>query len=178
MISAITAIDFSILFWIQEHVRTAWLDSFFPFISYLGNSGMIWIIISVILLFFQRTRLCGICMLVCLAVDCILGEGILKHIIMRQRPCVTVPLHDMLIRIPATSSFPSGHTASSFTAATAVFLHHRSAGIAAYILAALIAFSRLYCYVHFPTDVAAGILLGVCVACVLTPCIQKFRRSR
>lgn len=173
MIAFITEIDFSILFWIQAHVRTAWLDVVFPFLSVINNVGLFWIVLSVILLLFRRTRLCGICMLVCLAVDCALGEGLLKHIVMRERPCNVMPMDGMLIPKPTTSSFPSGHTASSFTAATAMFYHHKRAGIAAYGLAALIAFSRLYCYVHYPTDVLAGMVLGIAVACVLTPRVQQ-----
>lgn len=173
MIATITAIDFSILLWIQEYVRTAVLDVIFPFLSVINNIGLFWIILSVLLLVSRRTRLCGICMLACLAVDCILGEGLLKHLIMRERPYTVIPIDNLLLPAPTTSSFPSGHTASSFTAATAVFYNHKRAGIAAYVMAALIAFSRLYCYVHYPTDVLAGMLLGICVACVLTPWLQK-----
>lgn len=173
MLSTITAIDFSILFWIQEHTRTAVLDVILPFLSIINNVGLFWIILSAVLLLFRRTRLCGICMLVCLAVDCVLGEGILKHLFMRERPYNVIPIDSLLVPTPLTSSFPSGHTASSFTAATAVFYNHKRAGIAAYIMAALIAFSRLYCYVHYPTDVLAGMLLGICVACFVTPRLQK-----
>lgn len=174
MISTITAIDFSILFWIQAHIRTTALDVIFPFLSVINNMGLFWIVLSVALLVSRRTRLCGICMLVCLAVDCALGEGLLKHLFMRERPYVIIPIDNLLVPTPLTSSFPSGHTASSFTAATAVFYNHKRAGIAAYVIAALIAFSRLYCYVHYPTDVLAGILLGICVACILTPQLQKW----
>lgn len=173
MISAVTAFDFSILYWIQEHLRTDFGDIFFPFITALGNSGVFWIILGVILLCLPKTRLCGICVLLCLAVDAVIGEVILKNIFCRVRPCNINPIVDMLIAAPGSYSFPSGHTASSFTAATAIFLTHRRAGVAAYILAILIAFSRLYCYVHFPTDVLAGVLLGVGVACTLTPIIKR-----
>ncbi len=178
MISAITSVDFAILYWIQENLRNAFLDTVVPWITSLGNGGFIWILIAVILLCVPKTRTCGICMLVCLAVDALIGEGLLKHIICRVRPCNAAPIADMLVAAPTSYSFPSGHSASSFTAATAVFLCHRRAGIAAYVLAALIAFSRLYCYLHFPTDVLAGILLGICVACILTPRVQQLLAHR
>ena len=172
MLAFITSLDFSILLWIQEHLRSPLLDVLFPLITHLGDKGLCWIALGILLLIPRRTRIWGICVLVCLAVDCLLGEGLLKHLFLRQRPCVVQPIEDMLVSIPYTTSFPSGHSASSFTAATALFLNNRPAGIAAYVLAFLIAASRLYCYVHFPTDVLCGILLGTCVAIVLTPMLK------
>ncbi|WP_394272720.1 phosphatase PAP2 family protein [Butyricicoccus sp.] len=178
MAAAITSIDFSLLYWIQVHMRNTFFDSFFKFITHLGDTGVIWIALGIILLCFPKTRRCGICMLACLAVTALLGEGILKHLFTRERPCVQQPIEDMLLAVPSTYSFPSGHSASSFTAATAVFFHYRKAGIAAYILAALIAFSRLYCYVHFPTDVLTGIALGLCVGIVLAPRLSRQLAAR
>ncbi|MGM9623230.1 MAG: phosphatase PAP2 family protein [Butyricicoccus porcorum] len=169
MTAAITSLDFSLLYWIQAHMRNDFFDGFFKLVTHLGDAGIFWIALGIILLCFPKTRRCGICMLVCLAVTSLLGEGLLKHLFTRERPCVQQPIADMLLALPTTYSFPSGHSASSFTAATALFFHDRRAGIAAYILAALIAFSRLYCYVHFPTDVLTGIALGLCVGIVLTP---------
>lgn len=178
MIDAITSLDFSILIWIQQHLRCAFLDVVFPWITHLADKGWFWIALSVILLFPRKTRLCGACMLACLAIDCLLGEGLIKHLFPRQRPCVVQPIDDMLIAIPRTVSFPSGHSASSFTASTALFLHNRRAGTAAYVLATLIAFSRLYCYVHFPSDVLCGILLGICVALLVTPFFKHCLRNK
>ena len=173
MLAMITSLDFSILLWIQEHLRCGMLDTILPFITHLGDKGLCWIVLGILLLIPRRTRVWGICVLVCLAVDCLLGEGLLKHLFLRQRPCILRPMKDMLVAVPHTTSFPSGHSASSFTAATALFFNNRRAGIAAYVLAFLIAFSRLYCYVHFPTDVLGGILLGICVAIVLTPMLKR-----
>lgn len=172
MISYITELDFSILNWLQS-IRCDALDCFFPFITKLGNAGIFWIALGIALFLFHRTRVCGACVLACLAVDALIGEVVLKNLICRERPCIQQPITDMLLAIPTSYSFPSGHSASSFTAATAIFLNYKKAGIAAYILAALIAFSRLYCYVHFPTDVLGGVILGICVAAILTPYMKK-----
>ncbi len=177
MTAAITSVDFSILSWIQAN-RNGFLDLFFKLITHLGDAGAFWIALGVLLLCFPKTHRCGVCVLVCLAVTALLGEGLLKHVFLRERPCVQQPIADLLLSIPTTYSFPSGHSASSFTAATALLFYHRRAGIAACILAALIAFSRLYCYVHFPTDVLAGIALGVCVAVVLTPRLSRWLAAR
>ncbi len=129
MTAAITSLDFSLLYWIQAHMRNDFFDGFFKLVTHLGDAGIFWIALGIILLCFPKTR-------------------------------------------------RSGHSASSFTAATAVFFHYRKAGIAAYILAALIAFSRLYCYVHFPTDVLTGIALGLCVGIVLVPRLSRQLAAR
>ncbi len=69
----------------------------------------------------------------------------------------------MLIAVPQDYSFPSGHTMASFAAATVLWHWNRKAGLATYLLAGMIAFSRLYLFVHFPSDVLAGALLGCLV---------------
>ena len=102
-----------------------------------------------------------------------LGEGILKHLLNRARPFVVHPISQMLIALPTTSSFPSGHASSSFAAATALLRNHKRAGIASYALAGLISLSRLYLYLHYPTDVLGGILLGSCVGWFVTPWVWK-----
>lgn len=158
-------------------MRNDFFDIFFKLVTHLGDAGAFWIVVGVLLLCFPKTRMCGICVLICLAVTALLGEGLLKHLFARERPCIQQPIADMLIAIPSTYSFPSGHSASSFTAATAIFCFHRKAGIAAYILAGLIAFSRMYCYVHFPTDVLAGIMLGMFVGFVITPYLSFRQKS-
>jgi undecaprenyl-diphosphatase len=170
--SSITAWDLAILQFIQQG-RNAFLDTVLPMVTHLADKGMIWIVLGMVLLCFRKTRTCGICVLICLLVDCILGERILKHIFCRQRPCVIQPISDMLIAAPHSYSFPSGHTASSFTAATAIFLCHKRAGAVALCAAAIIGFSRLYLYVHFPTDVLCGALLGIGVAALLTPRLRR-----
>lgn len=99
----------------------------------------------------------GLALIFCL----LIGNVTLKPLIARPRPYSYFPDMTLLVAPLADFSFPSGHTFASFAAATALFLHHKKVGIAAYILAVIIAFSRLYFYVHFPTDVAAGMILGI-----------------
>ena len=69
--------------------------------------------------------------------------------------------------MPNSYSFPSGHSSSSFAAATALFIMNKKTGVCAYVLAFLIAFSRLYNYVHFPSDVICGIILGILSALLI-----------
>ena len=75
--------------------------------------------------------------------------------------------------MPSDSSFPSGHTSSAFAAAVSIFLTNKKAGIMALILAVLIAFSRMYFFVHFPTDILGGILTGVICAKIATVFVKK-----
>lgn len=156
-------VDFAVLDFIQEFFRNSVLDKIFAFITHLGDAGAIWIITGVIMLFFKKYRKCGGLMLVSLAVCAIITLGVIKPLVGRMRPFQFMGI-EPYITPPGGASFPSGHTSSSFTAATSVFLCHKKEGIAAYVLAVLIAFSRLYFYVHFPTDVIAGAILGVVCA--------------
>ena len=104
----------------------------------------------------------------------IVGNVLLKNIIARERPCWINETVNILIPIPQDYSFPSGHTLSSFIAAAIVMHTDKRMGIAAYALASMIAFSRLYLYVHFPTDVLAGALLGIIIGMVSNIVLDKF----
>ena len=157
-------IDFSILFFIQENIRCAFLDVVMPFISMLCDNGEIWILIGIVLLFFKKYRKFGVFVLVAMLMGSLIGNEILKPIIARPRPChLLSSLHDMLVKIPHSYSFPSGHTTSSVVAATVLMRANKKFGFFAVPLAFLIAFSRMYLFVHFPTDILGGTVLGVLV---------------
>ena len=157
-------IDFSILFWIQEHIRCAFLDVVLPFITRLCNNGEIWILIGVVLLFFKKYRKFGVFVLVGMLLGSLIGNEILKPIIARPRPChIYEMLPEMLVDIPKSYSFPSGHTTSSVISATVLIMANKKFSFFAVPLAFLIAFSRMYLFVHFPTDILGGIVLGVLI---------------
>lgn len=131
------------------------------FVSSLGNFGAIWIALAALLLIIERYRQSGLAVSIALLIDFVAVNLIIKPLVGRERPCdVTVP-EDMLLACLSDHSFPSGHTAAAFAAAFALFLCHKRAGSAALILAVLMGFSRLYLFVHFPSDVIAGALLGL-----------------
>lgn len=131
------------------------------FISSLGNYGAIWIALAALLLIIPGYRRAGLAVSFALAVDFVVVNLILKPWIGRDRPCdYTVP-EDMLLACLSDHSFPSGHTAAAFAAAVALFLCHKKAGSLALTLALTMGFSRLYLFVHFPSDVLAGAFLGV-----------------
>ena len=162
-------IDFSILYWIQENLRCAFLDVVLPFLTTLCNNGEIWIACGIALLFFKKYRRYGIFLLVALLLGSLIGNEIIKPLVARVRPCNAVSLlPDMLVKVPSSYSFPSGHTVSSVVGATVLTRANKKFGFAAIPVAALIAFSRLYVFVHFPTDVLVGAILGFAIgfACV------------
>lgn len=152
--------EFQFLDFLQT-IHNPVLDKIMIFFTTLGNAGILWIVLAVIFLCMKKYRKCGAAMIVSLIFGLIFGNLILKNVIARERPCWINETVQMLIAVPKDYSFPSGHTLASFGAATAIFCSHRRIGIAAYIVAAVIAFSRMYLYVHFPTDILAGLILGL-----------------
>lgn len=170
--------EIQVLNWIQG-LRTPAGDSLFPMITALGNGGMIWIMLTVILLIIPRTRKSGFVLLAALIADLILCNGILKPVIARTRPFDLNPELQLLIAEPTDFSFPSGHTAASFASVTALYLSGAKSRLwkPAFLLAALIAFSRLYLYVHYPTDILGGIAVG-CVSGYAGYCLCKYIQQR
>lgn len=165
--------EMSILHAIQN-IHSSLLDSIMVFITSLGNSGIIWIAISIIFIFTKKYRRCGITMALALLFSFILGNVILKNIFERARPSWVDSSVTLLIKNPRDYSFPSGHSFASFAGATAIFIYHKKEGIVALILAALIAFSRLYLFVHYPSDVIFGSLFGVIAATIAVMIVNKF----
>lgn len=166
MTDFITNIDFSILYWIQDNLRNSFMDFLMPLFSNLQDGGLIWISIAVVMLFFKRTRYCGIAVLFAMGIDTLITEYGIKNVVCRVRPCNLVDDVNMLVKKPTSYSFPSNHSASAFAGAVAVMLTIKKKAwtIPAFVFSGIISFSRMYVFVHFPSDVFAGILLGSAVA--------------
>ncbi len=132
------------------------------FITSLGNGGLIWIVAALFLIFQNKNMLKreGFTIAVALIIFSVLGLLILKPIIARPRPFVAQGV-DILIKEPMGFSFPSGHTGSSFAAASVIYFYNKKRGLLALILATLIAFSRMYLFVHYPSDIVGGLILGI-----------------
>ena len=163
--------DSTILLWIQDVVRNPVLDVIFKFITHLGDGGVFWISLSLILCIFKKTRKAGIFALFALLFSVIVNNAILKNVIGRIRPYEIIAGLDCIIKHAKDASFPSGHTGSSF-AAGVVFLKElpKKYSIPAFIMAVLISLSRLYVGIHYPTDVIAGAITGAALgilACVI-----------
>lgn len=155
--------DMKLLYLIQAtHTRLS--NEVMLFLTSLGNGFTIWMSIAVIMLLFRRTRRCGVLMMFSMLTAKLIGEDLLKPLIHRMRPCRTDYTVLLLIRRPGDYSCPSGHAAHSFASAGVIWLESKRLGRPALILAALIGYSRLYLFVHYPTDVLAGALLGLLTA--------------
>ena len=154
-------IELSILDWIQT-LHTPFLDKIMVFITRLGDAGIIWIVLSIVLLLIPKTTKSGAVMMAALVVDVLLCNIVLKNLVARTRPYdVNTGVHLLVAKLH-DYSFPSGHTAASFASVTALYLAgEKKLWKFALVLACLIAISRLYLYVHYPTDVLGGILFGV-----------------
>jgi len=171
--------EFSFLYAIP---RTAALDSFFLGLTKIaGSYGQLWVIVAVLLLVFKKTRRAGASVLLAYLMVFLLGQIVLKNLVSRPRPCQIDQAFALLVARPSSSSFPSTHSAWAFGAATAIFMGHRKLGAAAFVVAALIAFSRMYMFLHFPTDVlfgaAMGIALGVLASRVAKALWKKLARG-
>ena len=158
---AIQSFDLNLLNAIQDTLKCGFLDGFTVFLSYLTTSGIIWIVTGVILLFFKKTRAIGIMVLIALALGFLTGDVALKHLVNRPRPFTFNTDIVLLIKPPSGASFPSTHSVLAAAATTVLLIKKRSLGFIALALTVCIVFSRLYLYVHYPTDVLCGLLLGV-----------------
>ena len=162
--------DLPILDWIQANLQSGFMDKFMPFITKFGDHGTFWMIVAALLFVFPKTRKTGLGMAIAMILGLIVCNMTLKPLVGRIRPYdlqaelgITIQLlgermHDF--------SFPSGHTIASFEAAVVMLKNSKKMGIPAMILAVLISFSRLYLYVHYPTDVITSVILGTLFALI------------
>lgn len=157
-------LDQSLIFFVREHLTSPALDGIMLFFTTIGDGGLLWIAIGLGLLLFPKTRRIGLMLLIALFFTHLIGSVLLKNLFARPRPCVTFPDVPLLIPRPSAFSFPSGHASSSFAGAAVLFFAAgKKAGIPALAAASLIAFSRVYLFVHYPTDILAGALLGLLI---------------
>ena len=170
--------DLPILDWIADNLYCAFLDTIMPLITLLGDAGIFWILMAAVFLFIPKCRKTGLSMGAALLIGLLICNVIMKPLFARPRPYDFQLEHfgktiKLLVATPHDFSFPSGHTLASFEAATALLIGNKKLGIPAMILAVLIAFSRLYLYVHYPTDVLVSIVLGIGIAFLGTFLVKK-----
>lgn len=166
--------EIKILDMIQQ-IHTPFLDALMCFVTKLGDVGTVWMVLAVILFLLPKTRRSGVIVMAGFVLDVILCSGILKPVIARVRPCDVNTAVQLLVARPTDYSFPSGHTSTAFAAVAALyFAGEKKLWKPALVLAVLIAFSRMYLYVHYPTDILGGIVVGVACGYAGMWCTEKF----
>lgn len=161
LFESITALDLSILDFIHNTLSNSVMDLIMVCITYSIEYGAMAILVFIVMMCIKKMRKTGFAVIGATLSVLLFGELILKHIVCRPRPFVINGAIELIIKAPSGFSFPSSHTATCFAMATAIYLFHKRLGIIAYIYAALVAFSRMYLYVHYPSDVIGGIALGI-----------------
>ena len=174
------ALDGAILLWLQETVRGPLLTVFFTWYTALGNAGLIWIVLSLGLLCFRRTRRAGAASLLALMIGALCTNVILKQLVQRPRPWLMVEGLVHIVETGDPNSFPSGHTTAAFAAGVAWFctLSRRGWRLAALAAAFLMGFSRLYVGVHYPSDVLDGALIGTMSALAALALLRVWEKKR
>lgn len=160
--NAIFNFDAAILLWLQNSFRNPVLNPIMIFITHLGDKGLFWIALSLLFLCFRKTRKVGVTGIISMAIGLLVVNVVLKNWVARVRPYELIEGLQLMIEKQHDFSFPSGHATNSLACAWVVFrLMDKKYGIPALVLAVLISFSRLYVAVHYPTDVFAGIIIGI-----------------
>lgn len=161
ILKRINIFDNYILLIIRKYLQNKYLDILMPIITIMGNLGFIWIFIAFGLLLNKPYKIIGEIVLITLVISTVIGEGVVKHLVRRIRPCNNVSDIKLLIAKPISYSFPSGHTLSSFAVAEVLSVYFNKYSFIFIGIAFLIALSRLYLYVHYPTDIIAGVIFGL-----------------
>ena len=149
-----------ILFWIQDHLSCGFLDAIMPTVSLLCTADIIWFLFALTLMNKRETRRSGIVLLIALIISIVITNILLKPLIGRVRP---YEFYDVTLLIPASSeySFPSGHTTGVTVMAGFVYIYFRKWLWPTIIFALTVMFSRMYLFMHYPTDLLGGFVVGL-----------------
>ncbi len=168
------AFEIKILDYIHDTFACAKLDVLMRYITVIGGDyGIYWIALAIILMCFKKTRKLGFSVALSLLLGVIICNLCLKNIVGRIRPYDFNTAAHLLAKKEIDYSFPSGHTVVCFEGATAIFIRYKKIGIFAFLVAAVVGFSRLYLYMHYPTDVLAGAILGIGIGLLASIIVDK-----
>lgn len=166
--------ELDILLWIQG--ASPWMNEPMQAVSAISAHAACWILIAALMLLSRRSCRAGASVLLSLVLVLLVVDMAIKPLIDRDRPYETYGF-DLIVGAATTSSFPSGHTAYAFASATCIASWDRRWGIPAFVLALVIAYSRLYLFMHWPTDVLAGALIGMALGYLATRLVDRLARN-
>lgn len=169
--------DILILNFVQSRCHNGFTDFLFPLITALGNGGAVWVVAGVCLAASKKYRRYGMMLLVSLGMTFLIINVILQPLVARPRPFQQFPGHILLIAAPHSYSFPSGHAGSSFSSAMILLRMDRRIGIPCFVFAALVAFSRVFLFVHYPSDILAGAFIGVLSALLVIKLLKIYKTN-
>ena len=170
--------ELAVLDWIQQHCRSDVLDVVMPWFTKLNDGGEIWIALAVILFLLKEHRKAGLSVGVGLATNLLICNKLLKPLIGRVRPFAVNTAVELLVEAPSSASFPSGHTASSFAVVGALWALKHPLWKPTAVVAALMGISRLYLYVHWPSDVLGGVVVGWLCGVIGAKLVSAFSKKR
>lgn len=161
MFAALDVWEAGILLWIQNVLRSPLLDPLVLFFTRLGDGGLLFIALTLLLLVFPKTRRVGLATALALLCSLLFTNLILKNLFARPRPWESFDFLKNLV-VEADTSFPSGHTSAAFAFALAFARtsSKRWARVSVVVVAVLMGLSRLYVGAHYPTDVLVGFVVG------------------
>lgn len=162
---------------IHGSLQCGFMDGAMKFFSSINDAGLLWIVTAIVLICTKKYRRNGVFLGVGLLLGLILGNGVIKNLVARPRPCWLDSSIALLIENPTDFSFPSGHTLSSFIAAFVLLDTDRRMGIPAVCAATVIGFSRMYLMVHYPTDILGAVILAALIFFGMKFVLGKMRRS-
>ena len=179
MIHFLSELDGGILLWIQDYLRNPVLTPILKVITTLGNGGAILILLTLLILMLPKTRKAGCMMMAALLGTLLINNILLKNLVARTRPYEVIEGLTYLVRRPSEYSFPSGHAGSSFAAACVMLRKlPKRYGIPAFVLAVLIALSRLYVGVHYPSDVLFGVISGILISYAAEAVVERIWKRK
>ncbi len=171
--------DASILLFIQDNIRNPILDPIMKGLSFLGNKGAFWVLLTIILLIFAKTRKAGLASLIAIILTFVVNDLLLKNMVARIRPYEVIEGLTIIVAKEHSYSFASGHAAIAFASSVGVFRYlPKKASVCLVVLAALIALSRLYVGVHYPTDVLAGTVIGIVFGLIASFAVMKITERK
>ncbi|MBM4157847.1 MAG: phosphatase PAP2 family protein [Ignavibacteria bacterium] len=162
-------IDVSVFYFINVTLANPLTDKVMPFITTEKNWYIFYLLVWLYMVIQggRRGLIAGILILICVAISDQVSSNLIKSLVQRTRPCIVLPDVHLLVNCINSFSFPSSHAVNNFAGAVLMSHFYPKAKYFLYTGASLLALSRIFCGVHYPSDVLGGVIIGVIIGLVL-----------